>query len=70
MVNNILKESLMMFPKYVLSENENVINDSNYYSYHEVTSSKFFEGSLLGGILEKNLMILDKKNKVIHVLVF
>lgn len=65
MVNNILKESLMMFPKYVLSENENVINDSNYYSYHEYTSL-FFEDA--GGANDVNLMIYDSKNKVIHVL--
>ena len=65
MVNNILKESLMMFPKYVLSENENVINDSNYYSYHDHTSL-FFEDA--GGANDVNLMIYDSKNKVIHVL--
>lgn len=64
-VNNILKESLMMFPKYVLSENENVINDSNYYSYHDHTSL-FFEDA--GGANDVNLMIYDSKNKVIHVL--
>ena len=62
-VNNILKESLMMFPKYVLSENENVINDSNYYSYHDHTSL-FFEDA--GGANDVNLMIYD--SKVIHVL--
>ncbi len=64
-VNNILKESLMMFPKYVLSENENVINDSNYYSYHDHTSL-FFEDA--DGANDVNLMIYDSKNKVIHVL--
>ena len=64
-LNNILKESLMMFPKYVLSENENVINDSNYYSYHDHTSL-FFEDA--GGANDVNLMIYDSKNKVIHVL--
>ena len=69
-VNEILDKMLEDFPTFLPFNRDDLMNEDNYYSYHEVTSSKFFEGSLLGGILEKNLMILDKKNKVIHVLVF